>query len=135
LTHVPSFFALVFFSENIPPLFITDDSSEIVKWHLGIIFICVYLTLSQFSNHNHKYESRISQLLQVQKETNLVLENQKEQIEAQAFALQRSNLILQKEINEKELTQQKLIASNEELEQYAVGGNIGILLELFIGGY
>ena len=117
--HVPLFFGLTYYTNNYLPFYHEEVENFFEMWHLFFLFFLIYITLSEFTIHNQQYESRIIQLLDSLKETNEVLEKQKEQIETQANELQRSNLILQKEINEREKAQQKLIASNEELEQYA----------------
>lgn len=119
LIHFSAFLSLSHLNTFYPPIIEGEDGALIGFYHLSIIIICIYTTLSEFTAHNKQYESKIIQLLDSLKSTNLILEQQNRQIESQAVELQRANLILQKEIRKKIAVEEELLSSNEQLEQFA----------------
>ena len=101
------------------PLFANQDSYYLGVFNLGFISICIFITLSQFKIHYNKYEGKINDLLLSVQEKSSALSLQNMQIEKQALELSEINNFLEKEMAEKELVQQQLLNSNEELERFA----------------
>ncbi len=100
-------------------LIANQDSFYLGVFNLAFIAVCIFITLSQFKVHYHKYESKVNDLLlSIQdKSDELTLQNM--QIEKQATRLAEINNFLEKEMSEKEIMQQQLLNSNEELERFA----------------
>lgn len=104
---------------NYQPLFENQDSLYLSYFHLAFISFCIYLTLTQFKVHYHKYEAKVQELFRSVQDQSSALMKQNMQIEQQSVKLQEINVSLQKEMNEKETVQKLLLNSNEELERFA----------------
>ncbi len=117
--HIPLFIAVLYISTTYQPFFRGQDSVALGFFHTVFIFLNIFVTLREFAEHNLRYDSKINQLISSIQEHSAALQEQKAQIEQQAADLQQSNLFLQNEIKEKETVQRQLMASNEELEQFA----------------
>lgn len=116
------FLAIIFVQTWIikhPPIFDNQDSFYLGIFNICFIAICIFLTLSQFKVHYHKYENKVNQLLLSVQEQSLDLQLQNEQIEQQRERLSEINAFLEKEMMEKEKVQKLLLNSNEELERFA----------------
>ncbi len=96
-----------------------QDSVYLGVFNLTFIAVCIFITLSQFKVHYHKYESKVNDLLLSIQDKSNELELQNAQIEKQAIRLAETNKVLEKEMSEKEIVQQQLLNSNEELERFA----------------
>jgi signal transduction histidine kinase len=117
--HVPLFLSVLYISKNNVPIFAGQDSVSLGHFHAVFIFLNIFVMLREFAEHNLRYDARINQLISSAQAQTAMLQEQKAQIEQQAADLQRSNHFLQNEIKEKETAQRLLMASNEELEQFA----------------
>jgi len=104
---------------NHTPLFENQDSLYLSYFHLVFIAFCIYLTLTQFKVHYHKYEAKVSELFRSVQDQSSALKQQNMRIEQQTLKLQEINDSLQKEMKEKEMVQKLLLNSNEELERFA----------------
>lgn len=117
--HLLALLILSVWSINHPPFFAGQDSATLGIFNLCYICICIYMTLHQFKVHYHKYEEKINDLIQsTQEQSNSLLEKNI-QIEQQSKALRKTNLSLQKEMDEKEKIETQLLNSNEELQRFA----------------
>lgn len=96
-----------------------QDSFYLGVFNLAFIAVCIFITLSQFKVHYLKYESKVNDLLLSIQEKSSELKSQNMQIEKQAIRLAEINSFLEKEMSEKEIMQQQLLNSNEELERFA----------------
>jgi len=96
-----------------------QDSFYLGVFNLTFIAVCIFITISQFKVHYHKYEKKVNDLLLSIQEKSSELELQNMQIEKQSFRLTEINNSLEKEMAEKEVVQQQLLNSNEELERFA----------------
>lgn len=87
--------------------------------NIFIMLFAIWLLLFEFRNHEQQYEGKINHLMVSLKSQSELLYYQKQQIQQQAEELQNANLILKKEVIEKEEVRQQLLASNQDLKQYA----------------
>ncbi|MEM1121482.1 MAG: histidine kinase dimerization/phospho-acceptor domain-containing protein, partial [Bacteroidota bacterium] len=101
------------------PIFAHQDSFYLGVFNLCFIALCVFITLSQFKVHYHRYEEKVNDLLNSVQQQSTELQLRNRQIEQQAERLQEINQSLNKEIIEKEEIQQQLLNSNEELQRFA----------------
>ncbi|MBI1224578.1 MAG: GHKL domain-containing protein [Bacteroidetes bacterium] len=119
LLHILLFVGVASYSAHHPPLILGNDSVELGWVNAGIMLLSLSVLIIEFQRHNLRYESKIGQLMGSVEKHSATLELQKSHIEKQAQELLVSNQILKKEAKEKEAAQLQLIASNEELKQYA----------------
>ncbi len=117
--HFLAIFSIRYWILNYSPVFENQDSLYLSFFHLVFIAFCIYLTLTQFKVHYHKYEAKVNELFRSIKNQSTALKQQNRQIEQQTVKLQEINASLQKEMREKEAIQKLLLNSNEELERFA----------------
>jgi len=117
--HFLAIFIVQYWVLNYEPVFEYQDSFYLSIFHLVFIAFCIYLTLTQFKVHYHRYESKVGELFRSIEEKSTALKLQNRQIAEQSIRLKETNDILQKEINEKAIIQKQLLNSNEELERFA----------------
>ena len=117
--HFLAIFLIQYWILNGHPIFENQDSFYLSIFHLVFIAFCIYITLTQFKVHYHKYESKVNELFQSVQEQSTALKLQNIRIEEQTSRLKEANDTLQKEINEKAIIQRQLLNSNEELERFA----------------
>lgn len=119
ILHIGIFVGVVSYCSHHLPLVSGNDSIDLGIVNASIMLLALSILIMEFQGHNLRYESKISQLMTSVEVHSAALQEQKNQIEKQAQALFVSNQILKKEAQEKEAAQLQLIASNEELKQYA----------------
>jgi len=117
--HFLAIMSIRYWILNYNPVFENEDSIYLSYFHLAFVAFCIYLTLTQFKVHYHKYEAKVSELFQSVQDQSSALKQQNMQIEQQTVRLQEINGSLQKEMKEKEIVQKLLLNSNEELERFA----------------
>lgn len=117
--HIVLFIGLEVYSDHRSPVIANNDSLELGWVNTCIMLLSLSALIIEFQRHNLRYETRINHLMASVGQHATALEEQKSQIEKQAQALLVSNQVLIKEAQEKEAAQLKLLASNEELKQYA----------------
>ncbi|MFK7981732.1 MAG: ATP-binding protein, partial [Saprospiraceae bacterium] len=117
--HFIAIISIRYWTLNHSPLFENQDALYLSYFHLVFIAFCIYLTLTQFKVHYHKYEEKVNELFRSVQDQSTALKQQNRQIEQQTMKLQEINGSLQKEMKEKEEIQRLLLNSNEELERFA----------------
>lgn len=96
-----------------------QDSFYLGIFNLTFIAVCIFITLSQFKVNYHKYESKVNHLLLSMQEQSNELKLQHIQLGKQSQRLTEINNSLKKEMLEKEVMQQQLLNTNEELKRFA----------------
>ena len=119
LIHFLVFTFLLMWGQQFEPVFVAHQASYMANVHYPVIFTCVYLTLSEYLVHYKRYEIRINDLMESVQEKNEMLEIEKTRFEVQTQILTNTNEQLLNEIDYREKAEQKLLASNTELEQFA----------------
>lgn len=119
ITHAIAIVLIQYWINNQSPIFPNEDSFYLGIFNICFIGLCIFLTLSQFKVHYHRYEEKAVELLESVQKQSSELKLQNMQIEQQAVRLSEVNKSLNKEIAEKEDIQKKLLNSNEELERFA----------------
>lgn len=119
LIHFTAILGIQYWILHYSPILGNQDSFYLSIFHLIFIAFCIYLTLTQFKVHYHKYEKKVNELFRSVQEQSTALKKQNKQIEQQKARLQEINNSLQKEMKEKEVIQKLLLNSNEELERFA----------------
>lgn len=117
--HLSAIILIRYWILNHAPIFENQDALYLSYFHLAFVAFCIYLTLTQFKVHYHKYEAKVNELFRSVQNQSTALKKQNKQIEQQTVKLQEINNSLQKEMREKEKIQKLLLNSNEELERFA----------------
>ena len=119
IIHLLLFVSMLLYMENFDPLIAGQDSRYLGIFHVTMILVLMYITLSQFARHHEAFEVRITKLILDINEKKTQLEAKNIQIEEQASKLQSANENLEVQIQEKEQAKLQAMASNEELERFA----------------
>jgi len=119
IVHLILFVGLLLYMENFTPFISGQDSRYLGIFHVMLILILMYITLSQFARHYEAFELRITKLILDINEKKTQLEAKNFQIEEQSNKLQSVNENLEVQIQEKEEAKLQALASNQELERFA----------------
>lgn len=119
ILHFLCFLLVQLYIRDYSPVFPGQDTAMLSYFHIPIVFICIFVTLSEFVLHYERFETRIKDLMDSITEHSELLEIEKNKSQVQAQILKNTNNQLLLEIEQKEEAQQKLIESNAELEQFA----------------
>jgi len=119
IIHFSAFCFLVLYLSNLEPVYVGQDSEYLAYFHIPIIFLCVFVTLSEYVAHYKRYEKKIHKLMNSIQEHSELLEEEKTKFEVQAHVLQNTNDQLTTEINQREVVEKALLESNSELERFA----------------
>jgi len=119
ILHFTGFIFLTVYLKENAPLIIGQDSVSLSYFHIPLIFICCFVTLSEYVLHYRRYEQRVDELMDsITKHSDLLI-IEKNKFEVQADILRQTNNELISEIGKKEAAQKDLVASNLELQQFA----------------
>ncbi len=119
LIHLFLFVSLLIYMENFTPIFSGQDSRYLGIFHVVLILVLMYITLSQFARHYEGFELRITKLIVDINEKKTQLEAKNTEINDQASKLKIANENLEVQIQEKEEAKLQALESNQELERFA----------------
>lgn len=115
----PLFISLLFIKESWDPLITGQDPRWMGAVHMGIVVLCIYVTLREYAMVFQSFEEKVVDLVDSIQDKNAELQAQKDFIEEQSSILQKTNLELQLSVREHEHTEELLRSSNENLEHFA----------------
>ncbi len=119
LVHFFAFSFLILYLKNHESVYSGQDSEYLAYFHIPVIFLCVFVTLSEYVMHYKRYEKKIHALMSSIQEHSELLQEEKTKFEIQTHTLQNTNDQLVNEIAQREVVEKALLDSNSELERFA----------------